>query len=142
MLNLTGLHNALKLLLFTTASAITAYLLAYELRFDFQPQTKVPQFTIWIGLVCLVVSRLLAYIAFKAVNLTWRYFSLAEFLPLLKAHVVSSAIFLACVLLLRLPEFPRSIAFIESLISLMINIGAALRSRTTEKLIERRRRVE
>ena len=126
MLNFHGFHNALKLLLFTTASAIAAYLLAYELRFDFQPQTKVPQFTIWIGLVCLIVSRLFSYIAFKAINLTWRYFSLAEFIPLLKAHAASSAIFLACVLLLRLPEFPRSIAFIESLISLMLNIGAAL----------------
>jgi FlaA1/EpsC-like NDP-sugar epimerase len=115
-----------KLLFFTVASTFLAYKLSYQLRFDFEPQGEVAESTVWIGLICLIAARLFSYLIFRAVKLTWRYFSLTEFVPLLKAHCSSTALFLASVLLLRLPEFPRSIAIIEFFLSLTINLGTVL----------------
>ncbi|MCB0329139.1 MAG: polysaccharide biosynthesis protein [Bdellovibrionales bacterium] len=115
-----------KFVIFTVVTSVAGYTAALELRFDFQFSDQVPQFSLWMGLFLLLASRVLTYFLLGASDVIWRYFSLNSLVPVVRAHLLSSTIFAASVLIIGLEEFPRSIIFIEFLISIALNGGFAL----------------
>lgn len=114
------------LVMWLTSVSIVAFLFAVLLRFDFDIAGQIPIYTIRFGLLFLVFARLTVYVARGVFRFSWRHFSLTEFFHLFAAHILSSVLFTALVLLFRLPEFPRSILFIEFMISFLAIAGSGV----------------
>ncbi len=111
------MNSSLKLILQTIVASSFAYYLSFQLRFDFAIQDLVPTYSLVMGLCILLFCRTLAYVYFDAQSIYWRYFALRDLEKLFRCHSASTILFTSLILLFRLPEFPRSIIFIEYIIS-------------------------
>lgn len=99
-----------------------SYLLALGLRFDFEQAEILPFYRLWQPLLMLLLIRGIAYLPLLGPQTSWRYFAISDLTAILRAQVITSILFAAGVLLFRIERFPRSLIFIESMIS-MIFIG-------------------
>ena len=96
---------------------ITAYLLAYLIRFEGQiPEDMWRNFriTIW----CIVPFKLCHFMVFRLYKGMWRYTSLVDMVNVLKATLASSiGIILAILFIHRFEGFPRSVFIIDWILS-------------------------
>ena len=109
-------------MLLTACSFVTAL----GLRFDFNLQDRLTFTYAFMPFVLLCAIRMGAYTYFRLNQGYWRYVSTSEAVDILKAHVLSSVIFMASVGFLRINSFPRSIVLIEFALSLLFSAGARL----------------
>jgi dTDP-4-amino-4,6-dideoxygalactose transaminase/lipopolysaccharide/colanic/teichoic acid biosynthesis glycosyltransferase len=106
-----------------------AYYLAFFLRFDFNlPQAEWDRVIATVPL--LLGLRLAAFAAFRLYRGLWRYFSIADAAPIVKAITASSAIFGLAVFLFADPGFPRSVLLLDWLLCLALAVGFRVGMRT------------
>lgn len=118
-------HTTLVVLLSIALTAVS-FLLALALRFDFNLSDRLTFSYVGIPLILLCVCRLVCNSYFKLNRGFWRFVSTTEAVDILKAHALSSLLFAAAVGIFRIASFPRSIIFLEFLLSLLVCIGARL----------------
>ncbi len=105
------------------------YLFALGLRFDFDWEEVFPLHRFLLPALILFTARHAAYSYFRLYQGYWRYASTKDLTDIIKAHFVSSLLFTASVLLLRIDSFPRSVIFIEFALSILISGGSRLFTR-------------
>lgn len=96
-----------------------AYLLAFQLRFEFAlPEEQIVNFrqTVLIVLVC----KMIAFYYFDLYRGFWRYASLTDLTSIFKAIVSSQVVIAAFVLFIRHGGFPRSVLIISPVLSLVL----------------------
>ena len=121
--------------LVSAVSLVTALIL----RFDLNPAEILPPHRLVVPLILLVAARWISFAYFGAYRAAWRHFAFSELLLLGRAQIGSSVLFAGIVLLLRVPEFPRSIIFIEMLCSSLYLIGLGVVLRKWTEGVDRRR---
>jgi len=100
---------------------------AWLLRFDFSLPYRTLLFS---AAPILIVIRLAVMARFKLLHGWWRYTGLSDIMDLLKAIVLGSAVFLFVMrFVLGVTEFPRSIYFLETLVSAAFLVGIRAFSR-------------
>src|SRR4029077_20052662 len=100
---------------------------AWLLRFDFSLQYRTLLFS---AAPIVIVIRLAVMARFKLLRGCWRYTGLSDIMDLLKAIVLGSAVFLFVMrFVLGVTEFPRSIYFLETLVSAAFLVGIRAFSR-------------
>ena len=130
------LTRLVTLLVINLALTGASYLAALGLRFEFDFSVALARQ--WeLPLLVLLTARVAAFAYWDLNQARWRYCSTSDLSSLLKAHFASSALFAAGVFLFRVPEFPRSVIFIEFGLSLLISGGLRLATRMSfERLLE------
>jgi FlaA1/EpsC-like NDP-sugar epimerase len=108
------------LVLFADISAfLVSYALAFLLRFDFQvPGHELSICASTIGIVVLLRTGAFAY--FGAYAGVWRYASMSDLNALFKAVSSSQIFIIASLMLIQHPRFPRSVLFIDPLLTLIL----------------------
>lgn len=105
--------------IFDLGVAAVAYLGAFYLRFDgVIPVAHISQF--WIFFAALPLLRLLVNYLFGMYRHVWRYIGVREAMAIALAVVSGSAIFSLLLYVSSNASFPRSIVFIEALLSVMM----------------------
>ena len=112
------------ILLLNAGLAALSYVAALCLRFDFDRHEYFTVQRLFFPLSILLLFRAIAYMHFKLNQGYWRYVSTDDLLTLIKAHAASSFVFLATVMSLRIPEYPRSVIFIEFALSILLCGGS------------------
>lgn len=113
----------MKLFISSTLVSIISYFCAFLLRFDFSFFDRIPAQSFVLGLAALVFCRSVTMVLTKIHRIRWRYVSFADAKELAKTHLYAAILFSAVILLSGLPEFPRSIIFMEAIISLILNLA-------------------
>ncbi|MBO9541369.1 polysaccharide biosynthesis protein [bacterium] len=104
---------------FDLAVAAIAYLGAFYLRFDgVIPVAHISQF--WIFFAALPLLRMLVNFLFGMYRHVWRYIGVREAMAIALAVLTGSAIFSLLLYVSNNASFPRSIVFIEALLSVMM----------------------
>ena len=99
-----------------------SYYLALGLRFEFQASDMFLPERFITPLPILLSLRFVAYYLMRPDRSSLRYFSGYELSVLAKAHITSSFAFIAIIGFLRVPNFPRSVVFIELALSLLLAV--------------------
>ncbi len=111
-------------IVFTTLSNLfltgLGYFIALCLRFDFNYEEFVSAERLVIPVLLLMVFRLASYMYWGLNQGYWRHVSTRDLLNITKAHLVCTLLLAASFGLLRLPSFPRSVIFIEFMVSLLL----------------------
>lgn len=116
------IHSRLAIIVaFHLALTSFGYVLAVALRFDFDPEEVLER--IGLPLALLLFFRHFTYYYWSLNRGYWRYVSTADLSALAKAHLVSSILFAASLGVIRPPNFPRSVIFIELALSLILSGG-------------------
>ncbi|MCB0322531.1 MAG: polysaccharide biosynthesis protein [Bdellovibrionales bacterium] len=119
-------HTPLVLLLSIILTSASFYL-ALALRFDLHvPAERLTFGQFLFPLLLLLLARSVAYVSYKLNRGYWRFVSTTEAVDLLKAHFISSLLFAAALGLFRVEGFPRSIVFVEFMLSLLLSLGCRL----------------
>jgi FlaA1/EpsC-like NDP-sugar epimerase len=101
--------------------------IAWLLRFDFSLPYRTVLFS---ALPVLIAIRLAAIARFKLLHGWWRYTGLSDIVDLLKAITLGSVVFLVVMrFVLAITLFPRSIYFLETLVSMALLVGIRVCSR-------------
>lgn len=100
-----------------------AYVFALGLRFDFDHTEITSGYRIWPTVAFLLLYRSGAYIFWRLNNGYWRYASTHDLLNIFKAHLFSTLLFAATIGLLRIPDYPRAVIFIEFVLSFLVAGG-------------------
>ena len=112
------------IVVFNLCLVIAGYVLAAALRFDFDWNEVGP--LLGSPLLALILYRTAAYIYWNLNQGYWRYTSTRELLAIIKAHLASSTALAATIAILRPPGFPRSVLFIEFVLSVLLQGGARM----------------
>jgi len=100
---------------------VVALVGAFLLRFEFSlPDEYLPKLGIWVS--ALVAVRFICFAGFGMFSGMWRYTGAKDLVALFKATAVSSGLFLAFLWLGGYRSFPRSIVFIDWMLT-MVSIG-------------------
>lgn len=130
------IHNRLWLIIGFNALLTTfGYIAALCLRFDFNWEEVLPSNRLWLPLALLITCRYASYLYFRLHQGYWKYVSTHDALKLLSAHFLSSLAFAALILLLRVEGFPRSVIFIELMLSILLSGGTRLSTRILSERI-------
>ncbi len=106
---------------------VFSFLLAMLLRFDFAiPVERISFERFFFPLILLLVFRASTNSWFGLNRGYWRFVSTTEVVDLLKASALSSILLSASLAVFRLDGFPRSVVFIEFVLSLLLGMGARL----------------
>lgn len=125
-------------LLISNLASLISYFVALCLRFEFDFQQILPVHRLFLPACLLLICRQAAYIRWNLSASPWRYFSSFDLITLFKVHLVSSLLFASAILMLRIPEFPRSVLVTEFAFSLLIAGGVRFLVRLgREKYINR-----
>ena len=97
-----------------------SYWLAFQLRFDFRLRTA--ETDIFLAtLVPLMLARLGAFAYYRLYSGWWRYVGMRDLYALLKAVLVSSVLFTTGLVLFgRTSGYPRSVLFIDAVLTMML----------------------
>lgn len=106
-----------------------SYFIALALRFDFIWTEIFAPNRLLFPFFLLALSRHACYMRWNLNQCYWRYVSTPDLLRLFKAHLLSTIIFSSLVLLFRVDSFPRSVIFVEFVLSIMIQGGARVATR-------------
>lgn len=101
-----------------------SYLISLNLRFDFDTAEFWNVERLAFPLSVLLFCRQLTYMYWGLNQGYWRYSSTHDLFNLIKAHLVSSLLFTAIVMFLRVSEFPRAVIFIDFFLSICLLGGA------------------
>ncbi|HTG53895.1 MAG TPA: hypothetical protein VL980_03555, partial [Gemmatimonadaceae bacterium] len=101
-----------------------SYWLAFQLRFDFRLRTA--ETDIFLAtLVPLMLARLGAFAYYRLYSGWWRYVGMRDLYALFKAVIVSSVLFTTGLVLFgRTSGYPRSVLFIDAVLTMMLIGGA------------------
>ena len=102
--------------------------IALLLRFDFDFAVLMPEPGFILPLCLIMLLRSATYTYFQLNQGIWKYSSTIDLSKILKAHSVASILFMAGILLLRIP-FPRSVIIIDFSLSIIFSGGARFLSR-------------
>lgn len=95
-----------------------ALIVAFLLRFDLAvPSSEWPR--VWAALPLLLVIRLTAFAFFKLFEGMWRYVSVPDLVSIAKATALGTVVFIAAELVLFGYGFPRSIFFLEAVLTFL-----------------------
>ena len=116
---------AKRLWFFLTFDSILSFLslyLSFLLRFNYEiPESFFASLFFYSGIICAL--KLCAFWAFGVYKIPWRFFSLDGLVQLTKAHLAAYAVFALFLLLFKadfMPDFPRSVAVIDAVVSMLI----------------------
>lgn len=112
------------LLCLTLFITIFGLYLSLGLRFEFDWTEVVSHDRTGLPLIGLIIARFLSYSYWTLTRHHWRYFSSPELISLLKAHTASSLAWGAFIYISGQEGFPRSVLFIEFMVSLGLACGA------------------
>lgn len=119
-------YRILGILAFNLILTSIGWILSLCLRFDFDPVESLDRGRIVVPLLTLLAWRQWCYMYFDLNRGYWRYSSVKDLIDLVKAHGLSTACFSASMLLLRVPNVPRSAIATEFAISLLLSGGGRL----------------
>lgn len=121
---------------FHLLASILAYAASYYVRFDFKFPSNYYQIFL-STLPLIILTRLVAYYYYKTFSASWRFAYLRDFVDIFKAILLGSALFLALIVFLdKLEGLPRSVIFLEALLSLMIVGGTKLLARYCNEYLD------
>ncbi len=112
------------ILILNACLTLAGYTLAACLRFDFDWSEVVP--FLGFPVLFLLLYRASAYTYYELNQGYWRYSSTRDLVGIIKAHVASTTALAATIAILRPAVFPRSILFIEFVLSILLQGGARL----------------
>lgn len=112
--------------LFNIPITAFGYIVALGLRFDFDWESMTQPEYIIFPLSVLVLLRFSAYMYWRLNQGYWRYVSVHDLVTLLLAHLTSTVLFATSIGFFRVPGFPRSVIFIEFILSLLLAGGSRL----------------
>lgn len=108
-----------------------ALVLAYLLRFDFQPEPKYWSQIPYVLVIGLPI-KLIAFSFFRLYQGMWRYTDLLDFWKLFQAVLISSLILVVIILYqYRFEGFPRSVFFIDAVLTFCLCGGLRVLIRTS-----------
>lgn len=117
-------HRRTLIVTLNIALTVASFIAALALRFDFNIAEKLNVAFVCLPLLVLIAARAAAYTFYDLNQGYWRFVSTHEALTIVKAHVLSTLVFMAAVGLFQIPGFPRSLAFIELALSLLLCAGS------------------
>jgi len=118
----------------TALLTVLGLFLSLGLRFEFNWEEVVAHGRTGLPLVGLILVRFLGYSYWKLIRHHWRYFATPDLISLIKAHTASSFAWGTFIYISGQESFPRSVLFIEFLVSL----GLACGSRFVTRLLSER----
>lgn len=134
---MTNFITRYRLLIVTSCTLVVTALsliLALNLRFEFEEHYFLTRSYLGLPLLLLLTFRYAAYLYWDINKRSWRHTSGPELELIIKAHVISSMAFAASIYILRITEFPRSVVFIEGVISVCMMGGIRYISRRLNEL--------
>ena len=104
----------LLILLVKVLIILSAFFLAFSLRFDFEINRYLPRLLVLAPAV--VVIKLLVFWCFGLFRGWWRYVSMPDLVLIFKANVIASLLFVFyAVIVYRLDQIPRSVLILDGL---------------------------
>lgn len=131
--------KVLTVIVVDAAISVLATWCAFSLRLD---TPYVPTRLAYAVFLLAMVTQLAAFLQFRLYRVVFRYVSLQTMLTMAKATALHGAVLFAALLLLRLPEIPRSLGLIQPVIVLVFIAasralaGAVLRDEALHELID------